>query len=288
MTGSSSCIPDTRRVVLGAAVGYDVSQVRIFIESLRANGYGGDIVMLVGPFQFALRSYLRSRGVSPITAWYIRRIHGPIFTYRFELLGAHLRRHAKHYDQALIADVRDVVFQRHPFDGVSDRSCHFFLEAAGWTIGRETLNIGWMQTFLTPDQVTQLRDRPISCCGVSLGGIAAMTAYLDRMTAYLQSVPLRIRRRHGADTAFHNLMAHLTHEVDCTLVRNNQHVATMGLEPAATYAADADGRIRTDQGEVPAILHQYDRIPHVRDAVEARYAVDHANQVDSVSSARTP
>src|SRR5262245_14409411 len=102
---------DLRRVVLGAAVGFDIDQVRVFVESLRATGYAGDIVMLVGPFQSALKAYLRSYGARPISAWYIRRIHGPIFAYRFQLLAGYLRRHAARYDDALIADVRDVVFQ---------------------------------------------------------------------------------------------------------------------------------------------------------------------------------
>ena len=31
--------------MLGAAIGFDVEQVRVFVESLRAGGYGGDVVM---------------------------------------------------------------------------------------------------------------------------------------------------------------------------------------------------------------------------------------------------
>ena len=52
---------DARRLVLGAAVGMTVAQVRIFIESLRRSGYGGPVVMLVGPFDRTLAAYLRER-----------------------------------------------------------------------------------------------------------------------------------------------------------------------------------------------------------------------------------
>ena len=80
------------------------------------------------------------------------------------------------------------------------------------------------------------------------------------MTADLAAVPLKIRRKIGADTAFHNRIAHLTHAVPVVMVENNVHVATMGIEPASAYRAGPDNAIRTAAGALPAILHQYDRI----------------------------
>jgi len=46
---------DRRRLVLGAAVGFRIDQVRVFVESLRAAGYAGDVIMLVGLLQWRLR-----------------------------------------------------------------------------------------------------------------------------------------------------------------------------------------------------------------------------------------
>jgi hypothetical protein len=263
---------DLRRAVFGTAVGYDAPKVGTFIKSLRSVGYSGDVVLLIGPTQFRLRTYLHNRGVKTVPVWCIRRIHGPIFTYRFEILADYLRRHAHRYSQVLLSDVRDVVFQRHPFEGITERGCHFFLEASDRTIGSEPSNLRWMQTFLTPREVDELRDRRISCCGVSLGDTQSMLKYLDHVAAYLRSVPLKIRRRHGADTAFHNLIAHFDDNVDRVIVENNRHVATMGIEPPSTYLVGPDNRVRTRDGHVPAILHQYDRLPEIGPAIEALYS----------------
>jgi hypothetical protein len=46
----------------------------------------------------------------------------------------------------------------------------------------------------------------------------------------------------------------------------------MGLEPPGAYRLDAEGAVVTSQGGKPAILHQYDRVAGIREAVEARYA----------------
>jgi hypothetical protein len=60
--------------------------------------------------------------------------------------------------------------------------------------------------------------------------------------------------------------------VPAVIVENNVLVATMGIEPPARYRVDAQGCVRTADGHLPAILHQYDRIAEIRRPVEARFA----------------
>ncbi len=249
-----------------------VAQVRIFISSLRQAGYTGAVVMLIGLADRSLAAYLRTQGVEPRRVWFVRRLHGPIHAYRFELFVRYLRQFGERYDEVLISDVRDVLFQAHPFAGMMGPNCHFFLEGAAKTIGNEPTNMLYMRLFLTPAEFEAIAPERISCCGVVLGGTRAVMAYLERMTARLAAVPLRVRRKIGADTAFHNLIAHATSDVPSVIVENNVLVATMGIEPAARYVVGVDRRVRTVDGNLPAILHQYDRIAEIRAPVEARFA----------------
>ena len=261
---------DRRRLIVGAATGYRPDQVRMFVESLRATGYSGDVMMLVGYFQWRLKAYLRRHGVHTVSSWSTRKLHGPIHAYRFEKFAEIVHANAERYDQVMVSDVRDVVFQKHPFDGVTSPACHFYLEG-NKTIGNEPTNARWAKLFLSPGDAAKIGVCLVSCCGVVLGGIGPMNEYLARLAGYLHALPMKIRRKGGADTVFHNKMAHLTHEVSAVIVENNVHVASMGLEPPSAYIVDERGQIRTVDGHLPAILHQYDRIPHVRDAVEARF-----------------
>jgi hypothetical protein len=263
---------DVRRLVLGAAVGFRVGQVGIFIESLRASGYGGDVVMLVGPFQWSLCAYLRRHGVRTVPTWSTRKLHGPIHAYRFEKFAKLVRAAAGRYDYVLISDVRDVVFQRHPFEGITTPECRFYLEGAPWTFATEPVNRRWAKLFLSPADFESMSACRISCCGVVAGGIGPMTAYLERMAADLRALPLRLRREGGADTIFHNRIAYLRRDVDFVIVENNLHVATVGIEPSSSYAIGNDQLVLTADGRVPAICHQYDRVPHILKAVKARFA----------------
>jgi hypothetical protein len=264
---------DRRRLVIGAAYKYGVDQVRVFVESLRTTGYAGDVIMLTGRLQWRLKAYLRRHAVRPFPHWSTRRLHGPIQAHRFERFAKVLQGEAGRYDQVIVSDVKDVLFQQHPFAGVTEPGCRFYLEAAPWTFATEPTNRRWAKLFLRPDEFAAIAPCRISCCGVVLGDAGNVTAYLTRLAGYLQALPPELRREGGADTAFHNRMAHLTHEVPGAIVENDVHVATMGISPPGTYVAGADGLIRTADGRLPAILHQYDRVPDIAAIVAAKYGL---------------
>jgi hypothetical protein len=270
---SDETAKDRRRLVIGAAYKYAPDQVRVFVESLRATGYAGDVVMLCGRLQWRLKAYLRRQGVRAFPHWSTRRLHGPIQAHRFERFAKVLAREAGRYDQVLVSDVKDVLFQGHPFAGVNGPGCRFYLEAAPWTFATEPTNRRWAKLFLTPEEFSAISACRISCCGVVLGDAENVAQYLTRLAGYLQALPRELRLAGGADTAIHNRMAHLTHEVPGTIVENDLHVATMGISPPGTYLAGTDGLIRTADGRLPAILHQYDRVPDIAPIVAAKFGL---------------
>jgi hypothetical protein len=274
MSSFSPMSTDARRIVLGAAVGLSVDQVRVFVESLRAVGYAGDVVLLVRWPGLAARGYLRSRGVRPIPIVQVRSFSRSVHARRYAIYAAYLRTHLGHYDQVLLSDVRDVVFQRHPFEGITSPKCHFFLEGETQTIAEDPTNSRWVRGCGTRHQVEAVADRRISCSGITIGGTRAILAYLDRMSDRIRDIPFRVYRKigHGYDQGIHNLLVHLSPDIDGIIVQNNGHIATMALEPQSLYRLDAAAQIHTADGHVPAICHQYDRFAEFRAAIEARYA----------------
>jgi hypothetical protein len=262
---------DRRRLIVGAASRYTPEQMRPFVESLRATGYAGDVIIIVNFWNWALQSYVRRSGMTPYRMWTTRRIHGPAATHRYDFYARIARENLHRYDEMMVTDTRDVIFQRHPFVDLTSPACHYYVEHPTTTIGEEPTNLRWAKLFLPPDEAAALSRRRVSCCGIVIGGMAAMNAYLARMAADLRAVPLRDRRRGGADTSLHNRLVFLDGGVPGVVMENNVHVATMGLEPEATYVVGADGVVRTADGRVPAILHQYDRVPQVAAALAKQH-----------------
>jgi len=264
-------VKDSRRLIVGSATNYRPEQLRPFVQSLRATGYAGDVILMVRFWDRALKSYLRRHGIRPATMWSTRKLHGPAATYRYQLYARIARENRECYDQMMVTDTRDVLFQRHPFADLSSSACHFYLEHPTLTIGEEPTNLRWAKQFLPADQAALLSRQRISCNGIVIGGMAAMNEYLARMAADLLAVPIELRRHGAADASIHHRLVFLEGGIPGVIMENNVHVATMGLQSDA-YVVGDDGTVRTTNGHVPAILHQYDRVPHVKSAIDKRFS----------------
>jgi hypothetical protein len=265
--------PDGRRLVLGAAIGFDVEQVRVFVESLRAN-YAGDVLLLIRWPGLRVARYLKGRGVDVIRVFQTRSFTRSVHARRYAIYLGYLRARLSRYDQVMMSDVRDVVFQRNPFDGIASPKCHFYLESAARTIGDDPTNSRWVRGCFSATEAEQLASCRISCSGITIGGTAAIIAYLEQMAARIRGMPWRIYRQigHGYDQAIHNYLVHLDSAIDGIVVENNQHIATMALEPRAVYRLDRASLIYGPDDRLLPICHQYDRFPDLKKAVEAHFA----------------
>src|SRR5262249_30602553 len=178
----AGCNADGRRLVLGAAIGFDVAQVRVFVESLRAN-YTGDVLLLIRWPGRRVARYLKSRGVNVIRVFQTRSFTRSVHARRYAIYLDYLRTQASRYDQVMMSDVRDVVFQRNPFDGIVSPKCHFYLEGAVRIIRDDPTNWRWVRGCFSAADAERLAGRRISCSGITIGGTAAIIAYLERMAA---------------------------------------------------------------------------------------------------------
>src|ERR1700754_2318519 len=95
---------DRRRLIVGSATSYRPDQMRPFVESLRDVGYGGDVIMMVYAGDFALKPSLRRPGVTPLTIWPPRRLHGPVAAYRYQVYARLARKLRDRYDAVMVTD----------------------------------------------------------------------------------------------------------------------------------------------------------------------------------------
>ena len=181
----------------------------------------------------------------------------PIALARYAYYLAYLDKHAVTCDRVLLSDVRDVLFQRHPFSALGQvDKLQVFVEDRRMTLGQCTYNAEWLASGYGTDVVKELRDCHIVCSGVTLGDRKAVIAYLRAMIAELS----RLRSfGPGTDQSCHNVLIHRGRIPTVRHANEDGPVYTMGHVPPQDLSWDAQSRLVGSAGTPYTILHQYDR-----------------------------
>jgi hypothetical protein len=180
-----------------------------------------------------------------------------IYCVRFPLYYVHLARRAGRYANVLISDVRDVIFQRDPFDfDLGDELC-VFLEDPREHIRDCRFNTNWLMRGFGPAALEEVGDNIVSCSGVTLGSYRAMMHYLEVMNEHLL---LLKSHPNGMDQGVHNYVLYKQRLKGVRVFENGRGpVLTMGKTTDLPTRFDDRGRVLNDDGTVPGVLHQYDR-----------------------------
>jgi hypothetical protein len=239
-------------VILGACAGYSARQVRPFVESLR-RWYGGEAIFVSAHLPPDAKILLREHRITeaeialgpPSANIQLRRY----FEYR-EILQAW-----PDIARALLVDVRDVIFQDHPFALLPAGPLIAFLEDE--KIGNCRFNTRWLETIYGPDRATELATRTISCSGTTGGTRAGLLRYLDLMCREIAAA--EPKRLIGGDQAIHNRL--LNGELPEAVLVPNRAGAVQSLHHQKELIFDSQGRLLNIDGRICPVVHQIDRHP---------------------------
>lgn len=262
-------------LVIGCAVGYRVPDVAPFVKSLRAVT-DGPAALIVAPDP-EMAAFLAAHGVAAVEAALPGPFDGPYaphivvarFLYSIRALalfpGA---------GRALLTDVRDVVFQADPFAAPTDPLC-FFLEDEPNTLATngQGINLRWLGRVVGRTLAARFADRGCVCVGTVLGGRDAILAFC-RQSLLLAGIPRGEVPRtfgFGVDQATCNLIAHGGLIPGSVIQPNFRLVATVGRTAGDQLTLLPDGRVANPDGTVSAVLHQYDRHPHLLAEIVQRW-----------------
>ena len=257
------CVIDN--LVLGAATGYDVADVAPFVLSLRAV-YSGPTALIVDDCP-AMAAFLYAHDVEaivakPSVAWSPHAVMSRFAMFDKVLTGRHDAGHV------LLTDVRDVIFQAHPFDP-EPAVLELFVEFDDGRLVDHAFNRKHLRALVGDDLAAAVADRPCLCVGTVMGSREGVRRFC-RTILMLAAIPRsNVGGAFGADQAACNLAAHLG-LIEHVVRENYGRVATIGLTDPRSLTV-RDGAIVNPDGSISAVVHQYDRHAHLMDAVHARW-----------------
>ncbi len=202
--------------------------------------------------------------------------------YAFKNACAHLRRHflfrdilgslAQDYQNVMMTDVRDVIFQRDPFDfDLEQDSIYYFLEAEHTRIHSCEKNSWWITEMLGEEALKRIGPNHISCGGTIIGCPKIMYEHFKITTESITN-NLRCCNRAGIDQAPHHLIVWDRLVPNIHVVPNRAGIVlTMQTTKREHWSITDEGVILVDGEKIPNTVHQYDRYPDATQAILARY-----------------
>lgn len=286
------CFPMSRNTILTSIYGLSADAVEPFFYSLRLSGCEDNAVVFATKISDDCRAVLKKYGATVIESDY----HGLPMAYSglarrvwlaLKATCGYYRNHRRGEKDAsylfvncwrffcfrdylsklddkpalvLLADVRDVVFQRNPFSFPFQPGLSVASECTQKTISGSRGNTKWLLEAVGFREMRKIAHRTAVCAGTTMADYSTITKYLDLMTAHLN------RRFFWAlfdslDQGLHNYFVHNQLVTPLHLCRNwNGPFLTLDSEVVLPENKTPDGYLCNKDGSIIPIVHQYDRI----------------------------
>lgn len=192
----------------------------------------------------------------------------------------------------LLIDFRDVVFQADPFAFIHLRGewLRFYEEIFPPTMRQSHYTYEWIRECWGEDVAQKMADAVIVCSGATMGTAKGILHYTHKMAHAMQTAPHPICADH--DQRYHNYLLYTGQFERVRQLRaghaevynlgyiGKQNRSRDGLNPtrwrhiADITTRDSEGHVAVlnEDGAIAPVLHQYDRVPWLTEAIEGRFA----------------
>jgi len=279
-----------KKLILGILDNYSFHQIKKFVYSLNQSSFTGDIVFFIGPktskktaqklidagIQLNFFPGLDSLPEDNIAA---KKYQFPqpinYFNYRHYLYYDFLVRNSSKYDWIFLTDIRDVYFQRSPFEDIPvENGLYCVLEGTDCKIADCPFNGKWINFIYGIDGLSKVGQNVISCAGTTWGSSNEIVKYLEKM---LESIEKLVDASTAIDQAIHNYLIYTNQLNNVKLIGNDEGIV-LTFSHETNYSITNDNKVLAKNGRFVNVLHQFDRVKELRKMTDKMYLTDTAQK----------
>ncbi len=164
------------------------------------------------------------------------------------------------YDFFMLTDLRDVLLQANPFEGLTKKQLVTGIEPL--KNKDSEMNSNWIKTTFSTDLFTDLAEKQIVCAGVTIGSKEAIHQYVREMnTEVFNNLP-KIIHKLGPDQAIHIFLFYnkLNGLMKCLEPNGTGKIATLHYSNLNEFIIQ-NGQLKNKNDNKLSVVHQYDRHP---------------------------
>jgi len=258
-------------------MGYTFEMIKPYIVTLQKSGFKGDLCLFVSRMPKESYKTMQKYGVKliPFVDHYPYVPKGflseeldlkdsfdqiSVKYLRYLMYYLFLLKNGENYSKVMLSDVKDIIFQRDPFDFDLNGGLYCFLEDNHSTLKTSPFNSGRIRRHFGDQVLKQIGDHYPSCAGTIFGGVSEVLDYLKNMIELIKTIdPIG-----GGDQGLHNYLIYSGRLKNLKLIDNKKGpVFTVGSEIKKKIHFNKKGLVINDLGEVVNTIHQYDRHPEL-------------------------
>ena len=266
-----------RNLIMGVSKGYGWWEVEPFVTSWKLNASDAELVLFVDDTSDWTRQVISSSGGGAVHLVAIPEQFRDrqVVNIRWSIYKNFLEQHIGEYEQVLLTDVRDVIFQDDPFEYHRHYKNYFCFATEGNTIGGSEVNTAWVKNFLGEAVFEAIKNRTIICAGTFL-------ASSDALQIFLKEMEDAVSRNYswGADQANANWLIYSGRLAIENIFESNVEHGTI-LTLAWGNAGTVGDRIVNRSREIPAVVHMYTNYHDLINLVNRLYRSNTQPSVDN-------
>ncbi len=264
-----------KNLLLTIAENYNLSQISLFFSSLRKVNSDCHVVLFYKKIdKKAIRELYEKYAIECIP-YYQNRIDGLQYAYlnasldpikekvlspnslRYFFYHTYLQNHKGEYETVIHSDVRDVFFQRNPFESINSNALYCFLENDKETIGLNHYTQLWIRHAYGDEILNKLGPNTISCSGFTGGAFQLMQNYFSLMVREL----IKFENLGGLDQGIHNYLIYVYKITGLRIVKDDSEILSTisSHKPINEIRLSKYNEVLNKDGNPVSVVHQYDR-----------------------------
>ena len=260
-------------LIMGAAKGYGWDTLEPFVTSCKRNCPDAELVLFVDDMSDFTRDKLIQAGVT--LEHFPDELRGIPNNTRWKIFGDWLELHGDDFAQVFITDTRDVIFQGDVFKPSAELKNWLGLATEADDIrGSRTgnrINYNWIYVCFGAAEADKLVDKKIICSGTVIGSSDAMKIFCRELWKILQHKTTNIFDQAAANYLVWNGLLPIENIFELDVEGGEIFTAALFmLDSTYTIKIRGDFILRGD-GQIPAVVHQYDRYNYLIELVDKNY-----------------
>jgi hypothetical protein len=252
--------------VLTYGSGYSLAIYERFVGSLCDTGFKGNIYIVCSLSDKPNLTTLKKKykNVYPLID-NLTRNHLPLYNHRYHSYDFFFNKINLDCDYMLICDTRDVLFQRNieDYEYKADIDLYVFEEFAKLEQS-PCCNIPWMLTLekqYGEKFYNSIKHNKIICSGTTIGKLKSIKNYVKKQIEHLNKCSDKAFKDNKiADQGILNYLVYTNKLSNIKKMSNDDcFINTVGCDPCPKI--NDKNEIINKNGEVPYVVHQYDRFP---------------------------